>query len=144
MQGLLLRLALPERLATTEELGRLGATVPQLTSVTVTLPAHGNGQATVSISGTDLQPGATLLVNDQPVVATGTLQQGVYVFLANWKGKQHPHTVGLMNPDGTAAETTAITLKSPTGNGSGNGNGNGGSPQATGAPPLSSARLLLL
>jgi hypothetical protein len=133
LQGLLLRLALPERLATTEELGRLGATVPHLTGVTVMLPTRPNGQATVSISGDDLQPGAELLVDGRVVNATGTLRQGIYVFLLNWNGKQHPHTVGIMNPDGTAAETTAIMLSSPpgggssSGNGSGNGGGNGGS-----------------
>lgn len=125
LQGLLLRLALPEQLATTNELGRLGAAVPHLTSVTITLPAHPNGQATVSLSGDDLQPGATLLVDGRPVTATGMPQQGAYVFLANWNGKQHPHTVGLLNPDGTVAETTAITVKSPVGNGNGNGNGGG-------------------
>lgn len=126
LQGLLLRLALPERLATTDELGRLGATVPHLTSVTITLPTHPSGQATVSISGNDLQPGAALLLDGRPVVATGTLQQGVYVFTVNWNGNQHPHTVGIMNPDGTVAETTTITLRSPAGNGNGNGGGSGG------------------
>jgi hypothetical protein len=133
--GLLPRLAVPERLATTDELGRLGGSVPRLTSVVLTLPAHPNGQATISISGNDLQPGAQLLVNGQPVLASGTLQNGLYLFTVNWKGSQHPQSIGLMNPDGTAAQTTTITLRAApgssgsgngNGNGSGNGNGNGG------------------
>lgn len=128
LRGLLLQLAVPERQATTDELGRLGDMVPHLREVDLTLPAHPNGQASISISGDDLQTGAALLVDGQVVPASGTLQNGHYLFTATWKGQQHPHSMGVMNPDGTVAQTTAITLLSaPDGNGHGNGNGGGNS-----------------
>ncbi len=127
LRGLLLQLAVPERQATTDELGRLGDIVPHLTHADVTLPAHPNGLASVSISGDHVQAGAALLVDGQPVTAAGSFQNGRYLFTLLWKGSQHPHSIGIMNPDGTVAQTTAITLHMPSGsNGSGGGNGNGG------------------
>ncbi len=123
LRGFLFRLALPERLATTEELGRLGDSVPHLYSVEITLPAHPNGQTTISITGDDLQPEAQLLVNGGQVETHGSLQIGVYVFVANWTGNQHPQSIGILNPDGTVAQTTTITLKISGGAGGGNGNG---------------------
>jgi len=127
LRGLLSQLALAERLATTAELGHLGNAVPHLVSVAITLPAHPNGQAMISIAGADIQPGVQLLVDSQLVEATGSLQNGSYVFVANWAGNQHPYSVGILNPDGTAAQTTSITLNSPDDHGNGNGNhgGNG-------------------
>jgi hypothetical protein len=126
LRGLLLQLALPERLATTNELGLLGEPVPHLAQVEITLSARPNEQATVKISGDHFQPGAQLLVDGKPVVASGVLQDGGYLFTTDWNGAQHPHTIGIVNPDGTAAQTTAITIVYPTpGNGSGNGQGGG-------------------
>lgn len=110
LRGLLLQLAVPERQATTDELGRLGDVVPHLREVDLTLPAHPKGQASISISGDDLQAGAMLLVDGQVVSASGTLQNGRYLFTATWKGQQHPHSMGIMNPDGTVAQTTAIII----------------------------------
>jgi hypothetical protein len=130
LHGLLLGLAVPERQATTDELGRLGDTVPQVTQVDLTLPAHPNGQASISISGEDLQAGAALLVDGRPVPANGSLQNGGYLFTLDWKGNQHPHSIGIMNPDGTTAQTTAITLHSASDS---NGNG-GGKPTSTPTP----------
>ena len=127
LRGLLPHLALPERLLTTDELGRLGDTVPHLVSAEMVVPAHPNGQATISIAGDDIQPGAQLLVDTQLVDVRGSPQNGWYVFVANWAGKQHPYSLGILNPDGTAAQTTTITLNSPDDHGNGNrgGNGNG-------------------
>jgi len=127
LRGLLPQLALPQRLLTTDELGRLGDSVPHLVSVAITLPAHPNGQATISLSGADLEPGAQLLVDSRLVEATGALQNGRYVFVANWAGNQQPQRLGILNPDGTAAQTTTITLNSSDDHGNGNGNhgGNG-------------------
>ena len=126
-------LALPERLVTTDELGRLGDTVPRLTSAVIVLPVHPNEQTTVSISGDDIQPGAQLLVDNRLVQVRGSFQNGLYVFVAHWVGNQHPHSIGILNPDETAAQTTVITPGSSNehGNGSSNhvgnekGNGNG-------------------
>ena len=127
LRWLLLQVAVPERQATTDELGQLGETVPHLTQVEVTLPAHSNGQASISIRGDGLQAGARLLVDGKPVRASGALQDGSYRFTTDWKGEQHPHSIGILNPDGTVAQTTAITLHASSENGGdGGGNGNNG------------------
>jgi hypothetical protein len=73
LRDLLARLALPGRLATTDELAGLGASVPHLISGTLTLPAHSTGHATISIAGNGIQPGAQLLVEGKPSGVTGTL-----------------------------------------------------------------------
>jgi hypothetical protein len=127
LRGLLQPLAVPERQATTDELGRLGAAVPRLTRAEVSLPAHPNGQASIRFSGESLQAGATLLVDGRPVTARGVPQPGGYLFTLTWKGEQHPHSLGLMNQDGMVAQTTALTytISESTGAGGGNGNGNG-------------------
>jgi len=127
LRGLLSQLALPERLATTSELGHLGDTVPQLTNVEVIPPQNPNGQAIISISGDDIQPGAHLLVDSRLVEVTGSLQNGRYVFMTNWVGKQHPYSIGVLNPDGTAAQTTTITLNSSDDHENSNHGGNGNS-----------------
>lgn len=144
LRELLSKLAVPERVLTTDELGRLGETVSALTQAQVTLPAQPNGQASVSISGSNLQPGAQLLVNGQPVSASGGLQNGVYLFTVNWHGDVHPHSIGILNPDGTAAQTTRVSVQTSkvgggNGNGKGNGNGDGkgsggGKPEGTPTP----------
>ena len=138
LHELLGKLAFPERLLTTDELGRLGDTIPSLTQAQVTLPAQPNGQASVSISGSDLQPGAHLLVDGQPVAASSAFENGVYLFTVGWQGNKHPHTIGILNPDGTAAQTTHVIVQtSNTGGGNGNGNGGGnggGKPKGTPTP----------
>ena len=127
LRGLLPQLALSERLLTTDELGRLGDTVPHLVSAEIVLPAHPNGQAVISISGEDIQPGAQLLVDSRLVEVTGSLQNGRYVFMTNWVDKQQPNSIGVLNPDGTAAQTTTITLNSSDDHGNSNHGGNGNS-----------------
>jgi len=124
LRSFLPHLALTERLATTAELGHLGDSVPILKSIEIELPAHPNGQATISITGTDIQADAQLLVDGRLVEVSGTLQNSVYVFVVNWRGDQHPQRIGVLNPDGTAVQTAAITLKKPGGNGKGHDHGN--------------------
>jgi uncharacterized protein DUF5667 len=124
LRGLLPRFALPERLLTTAELGRLGDNVPLLKSVEIILPAHPNGDTTISISGNDIQPGAQLLVDGQFVEAHSSFQNGLNIFVTTWNGDQHPHSIGILNPDGTAAQTTTITLQNSNDHGNGDGNGN--------------------
>ncbi len=111
LRDLLAQLALPERLATTDELARLGDTVPSLRQVTLTLPEHPNEQATISFTGLDLQSGARLLVDGKVLAEAGTIQNGQMIFVVEWNGDQHPHNLGILNPDGTAAQTTAISIK---------------------------------
>lgn len=131
LRGLLSRLALPERLATTDELGNLGDTVPLLVDAWVLLPAHPGGQATVSLQGSDLQAGARLLVNDEVVDASGTLQHGQVVFVLVWKGEQRPQSLGILNPDGTATRTAVVTVTGAT---TGNPDGKGNQPTSTPTP----------
>jgi len=142
LRRLLPQLALPERLVTSSELGHLGDNVPRLKSVTIALPTHPNGRAIINISGQGVQPGAQLLVDGRLVIVQGSLQNGLYVFVADWVGNLHPQSIGILNPDSTAAQTSAITLQTSdehgNGNGNsnsgGNGNGNGGG-KPSGSPP---------
>lgn len=135
LREMLPRLAVPERLLTTNILSRLGDVVPRLKSVELTSLRHPNGQIIISLTGEDLQPAAHLLLNGQPVEANGLLQNGVFVFKVNWVGNQLPQGVGILNPDGTAAQTTAIQQQILASNGSsrgtnpnnGSGHGNGSS-----------------
>jgi hypothetical protein len=131
LRALLFRLALPERLATTSELGNLGDTVPLLTHARLILPTHPNGQATISLQGSNLQAQAHLLVNSVPIDVSATLQAGQLVFVTTWKGAMHPQSLGILNPDGTAVLTTAITIIDPT---SGNPDGKGNQPTSTPTP----------
>jgi hypothetical protein len=130
LRGLLPQLALAERLVTTDELGHLGDVVPHLLSVEIVLSAHPDEHATISITGADIQPGAQLLVNEQVINVQGSFQNGLYTFTVSWNGNQHPQSIGILNPDGTVAQTTAITMNSLNGN----GNGNGGKPDKTPTP----------
>jgi hypothetical protein len=137
LRGLLARLALPEQLGTTNELASLGDTVPLVRQASLTLPVHPNEErASISFTGVDLQPGAHLLVDGKVTEETGTLQYGQVIFVIDWNGNQHPHSLGILNPDGTATETTAITIKSAgtRGTAGGNQNGNGNKPAVTPTP----------
>lgn len=113
LRGLLPRLTIDERLQTTGMLARLNDTVPQLQSVFMVLSFGPREQAMISVSGSNLSAGVQLFVDNQIMTSTGTLQNGVYVFVISWHGTQSPHTIGILNPDGTAAQTTAITLIVP-------------------------------
>jgi hypothetical protein len=126
LRRLLPQLALPERLLTTSELSYLGDNVPRLKSVEIALPAHPNGRTTISISGEGIQSGAQLLVDDRLGVVQGSFHNGLYVFITDWVDNRRPHGIGILNPDGTAAQTSVITLKTSDEHGNGNGNSNSG------------------
>lgn len=131
-----LRAALPhiswsDRLATTQALAALGVTVPHITSATVT---QARGLWRVTLQGSGFEPGAVLLFDGKPlgsvtaVSSTTLTAQAPSGPLAN-----RTATLGVENPDGTVATTTAIALvvmptatPNPNGNGSGSG-GNSGS-----------------
>lgn len=125
LRSLLSQLAFPARLATTDELARLGESVPRLVNGTLTLPAHPNESATINLSGSDIQPGAQLLIDGKPTGVTGALQNNQITFVLNWNGYQHPHSLGILNPDGTVAQTTTISVKTTSENGGSTKNGNG-------------------
>lgn len=125
---LLSRLTFPERLVTTSELARVGDIVPLLTNATVTLPASTHGIATISLEGKNIAANAQLLVDGRVIGGGGTLRHGLLTFEVNWNGNQHPQNLGILNPDGTAAQIAVITTKK------GNGNGNGTQPTGTPTP----------
>jgi hypothetical protein len=129
LRSLLPRLTLEERLATTDTLADLGDSVPHLQDVQFILPSHSSGQATIIITGSDLESGAQLVIDGRVMGASGSLHNGVYTFSVNWNSKQQAHSIGILNPDGTFAQTTMIGLSNSGGNGNGNscgkGNGNG-------------------
>lgn len=138
LRGLLPLLTIDERLQTTDRLAQLGDTVPHLQSVFMVLSFHPQEQAMISVTGSDLSSGARLFVDNRIMTNAGSLQNGVYVFVVSWQNTQSPHTIGILNPDGTAAQTNAITLvvpKDDQGNkndnghrhNDGGGNGGGGS-----------------
>src|SRR5258708_30999272 len=103
----------------------MGDSAPAVVRGGGVLRADRGGPGTISIAGDDLQPGAQLLVDSRLVEGTGSFQNGRYVFVANWAGNQPPQRLGILNPDGTAAQTTTITLNSSDEHGNGNGNSNG-------------------
>ena len=117
---------------------------PHLLGVEIVVSVYPNEQVTISITGDNIQPGAQLLVDEQETGVQGSFQHGVYVYTTSWNDAQHPESIGLLNPDGTVALTTAMTLKSYNEDGNGNsgngttrghGNGNtGGKPGLTPTP----------
>jgi hypothetical protein len=124
---LLPHLALSEKLLTTDELGRLGDTVPRLERV-VMLVSHSQKQATITMTGKYLQSGMQLLVDNQ-IVAPSSFSQdqdGNDVFIVHWPDKQPPETLGILNPDGTVAQTTMVTFTVTEGNSNSNANVNAG------------------
>jgi hypothetical protein len=111
LRGFLPKLTINESLATTTELSHLGEQIPLLTSATLLLSPHPNKPATISIVGKNIQSGAQLLIDGKHIQVTGTLHDGQIVFVLNWNGNQHPQSLGILNPNGTAAQTSSITLK---------------------------------
>lgn len=100
-----------QRLQSTSALAQFGDTVPQVASVTIvrahddtTHPIH------VIVTGSGFAPGAVLLVNGQP--AGTVLANNGSRLLAALPSNALAATLraaGVGNPDGTAAESTAIT-----------------------------------
>lgn len=136
LRSLLPHMALAERLVTTDELAHLGDAVPHLAHATFRLSAAPHGKATISLSGAGIEAGAQLLVDGKEVPATGTLQNGQLIFVIDWNGSRHPHSLGILNTDGTAAQITAVTLQDsdPQGAQGNNQNGNGHKPSGTPTP----------
>ncbi|HTK09038.1 MAG TPA: hypothetical protein VL485_17850 [Ktedonobacteraceae bacterium] len=125
LHKLLPHLVLSEKLLTTDELGRLGDTVPRLEKV-VMLVSHPQKQATITITGYDLQSGMQLLVDNQIVAPASSSQDqnGDDVFIVRWSDKQPPATLGILNPDGTVAQTSVVTFTVTEGNENSNANAN--------------------
>ncbi|HEV2237385.1 MAG TPA: IPT/TIG domain-containing protein [Ktedonobacterales bacterium] len=97
----------PERIATTQTLGALGATVPRISSAQ--LDQRGESWH-ITITGSGFLPGAVLLVDGQAVTAeTQVSPTQLTARLPRARDRATPHTLGVGNPDGTAA-ASALTL----------------------------------
>lgn len=142
-----------DRLAASDVLPALGVAVPIISHVTITEPPDVEGVGVtapqgvqIEITGTGFAPGATLYLNGQPAGTIATLVS-THVVASETALASHAITsVGIGNPDGTAASTTALTYATRggnggppvvgggNGNGGGNGQGNGQGPGATSTP----------
>lgn len=110
LHGLLPDMTLSERLATTQVLQHLGETIPNITHVFMITVLFPPKQAIVTITGTNLLPGAKLVVDNFVFSKVGVLNLKTYVFIIPWSSTRPPGTVALLNTDGTLVQTTAITF----------------------------------
>jgi hypothetical protein len=124
LRQLLPKLDWPLRVAFTIQLGALGDGVPTITQVTV--KHQSNSTFTVTITGSNFTPQTQVLLNSQ-LKGTITSQNSTQlVVLYYWAGERH--SIGVLNPDGTAAQATLTT-----GDDEG-GDDHGGTPNPTGTP----------
>jgi hypothetical protein len=71
---------------------------------------HGQHLWTITITGSGFQPGAVLLMNGQPVTATISVTPTKLVAqISGDDSAPRPSSIGVGNPDNTAAGTTSIT-----------------------------------
>ncbi len=116
LREVLPHLSLPERLITTDELGHLGDAVTQLNHAVIVFSSHSPTQATISLTGNNFSPGGHVLIDQVLLADSGTLQNGADIFVVNWNGEWSPHTIGILNTDGTVAQTTVILFSNAKGN----------------------------
>lgn len=120
------------RVAFTQQLGVLGAPVPTLAQVTVN---HGsNNTLTLTLTGTNFAPGAIVVINGRPrgVVSQNTSTELVaQINASDWPGGTY--TVGVLNPDSTAAQLALRNDDQHDGSGGGD-HGDHGTPSPSSTP----------
>lgn len=151
-----LRAALPslgwdDRVATTTAMGELGEGVPRVTGAAIHAIAGQDGQSAqgathgarpvqIVVSGGGFAAGAQLMINGQPAGTVLSVTDGMVVAQVSLDPTtSHIASIGIENPDGTAAQTTdvghgaAVTATpaisptaTPTHHGGGHGGGHGG------------------
>jgi len=92
------------QLAFTKQLGSLGDPVPTVTYARVRM--QWNGTLLITLTGTHFAPGAELIIDGRPegMVSQSTSEQLVAIINSSmWS--PGAHTLGVRNPDGTAAQT---------------------------------------
>jgi predicted Zn-dependent protease len=93
------------RLAFTRQLGALGDAIPTVTRVTILVQS--NRTLLITLTGTYFAPGARLVIDGQPAgIVTGNTQVQLTAVLSNTTGLFGQHEIGVLNPDGTAAQIT--------------------------------------
>lgn len=129
----LARVDWPLRLAFTQQLGALGEAIPTLTKVSA--EPLSNNTITITLTGTNFAQGAQLTING---VAKGSVSKNTPTTLvvtlnaSDWpKG---PTAVGVLNPDGTAAQITLKAGSDDNDHDSDDQPQSGGTPGATGTP----------
>jgi hypothetical protein len=103
-------LSWPQRIETTGVLAEIGDQVLAVTQADMVYSEHGQHLWTITLSGSGFQPGAVLLMNGQPVTATITVTPTKLVAqISGDDSAPRPSSIGVGNPDNTAAATTSIT-----------------------------------
>jgi hypothetical protein len=104
LHGALVGMDWPDRVATTTTLGALGETTPTITRVTYTRVANG---LTLQISGAGFVSGATLYLDGRSAGAVNSVAaSAIQATLPAGTALDSGATVGVSNPDGTAAQFT--------------------------------------
>lgn len=127
LRGLLTHLTITQRLTTTTELAQLGEPVPLLTKIIITSTPGSSSQVVITFEGSNIQPGARLVIDGQLVTANQLFKGGSYQFTLKWEKQQAPHSLGIQNPDGMNVANNRFNWPAThDGNQGGNGHGNGG------------------
>lgn len=104
LHGALVGMDWPDRVATTATLSALGETAPIITRVTY---SHAANELTLHISGAGFASGATLYLDGRPAgKAHSVAANAIEVTLPGVTALDPGATVGVSNPDGTAAQFT--------------------------------------
>lgn len=100
----------PERIETTGVLAEIGDQVLSVTQANMVYSEHVQHLWTITVSGSGFQQGAVLLINGQPAPATITVTPTQLVAqMSGDDSAPRPDTIGVGNPDNTAAVTTSVT-----------------------------------
>lgn len=98
-----------QRLTTTDTLAEIGDNVVRVTHVTMVYSRQGLHIWTITVTGAGFQQGATLLVNGQPAGTVISVSPTTVVAqLSGDDSATTPGSIGIANPDDTAAQTTSV------------------------------------
>jgi hypothetical protein len=98
-----------KRITTTSALAALGDNVLSVARADMVYSGHGQHLWRITITGSGFQPGATLLVNGQPAGTVNAVNPTTLVAqLSGDDSAPLPATIGVANPDNTAAATTSV------------------------------------
>jgi hypothetical protein len=112
--------ALPwsERVATTSALATIGDSVLQVAHASAERLGQGQHLWQITVTGAGFQQGAVLLVDGQPAGAvTSVTATGLVAQVSRDDSAPLPNSIGVANPDNTAAATRTISSDEPEPNG---------------------------
>jgi hypothetical protein len=107
LRSLLRQVNWPIRVALTQQLGALGDAIPTITQVSVS--QQSDDTLLVTVRGTNFAPTAELVINGEPQgrgQQSTTTQLIVVISEASWQ--HEAQAIGVLNPDGTAAQTQGV------------------------------------